>query len=344
MRQHPIGTGPFKFVEFKPNQSIKVVKNPDYWKPGRPYLDAIEWTIIPSRATQLLSFVAGNFDMTFPYELTVPMLKDVQSQMPGAVCEVTPTNFAPNALMTRKPPFDNPELRKAVAMTIDHQAFIDILGEGKGDIGTAVLPEPEGQWAMPKEMREQLPGYGRDVAKSREEARKIMKSLGYGPDKHLPIKISARNLPDYRDAASLLIDQLKEIYIEAELDLVETANWLPRLVRSDFVLAQSVAGAGIDDTDQTFYENYSCKSNRNYTHYCDPEIEKLIDQQSMESDQGKRKKLVWEIDRRLQEAVVRPIEYYMRKATCMRPEVKGVTIMANSSYNGWRMEDVWLDK
>ena len=58
---------------------------------------------------------------------------------------------------------------------------------------------------MPKEMREQLPGYGPDVAKSREEARKIMQSLGYGPPKHLPLKIAARNLPDYRDAASLLI-------------------------------------------------------------------------------------------------------------------------------------------
>jgi peptide/nickel transport system substrate-binding protein len=240
MRQHPVGTGPFKFVEFKPNQSIKVVKNPDYWKKGRPYLDAIEWTIIPSRSTQLLAFVAGQFDMTFPYELTVPMLKDVQSQMPDAVCEVTPTNFAPNALMTRKPPFDNPELRKAVALTIDHQAFVDILGEGKGDIGTAVLPGPEGLWAMPKEMREQLPGYGPDVAKSREEARKIMQSLGYGPDKHLPLKISARNLPDYRDAASLLIDQLKQIWIDAELELVETASWLPKLVRSEFVIAQSV--------------------------------------------------------------------------------------------------------
>ena len=42
MRQHPVGTGPFKFVEFKPNESIKVVRNPDYWKPGRPYLDGIE--------------------------------------------------------------------------------------------------------------------------------------------------------------------------------------------------------------------------------------------------------------------------------------------------------------
>ena len=62
MRQHPIGTGPFKFVEFKPNQSIKVVRNPDYWKPGRPYLDGIEYTIIPNRSTAMLAFAAGQFD------------------------------------------------------------------------------------------------------------------------------------------------------------------------------------------------------------------------------------------------------------------------------------------
>jgi peptide/nickel transport system substrate-binding protein len=344
IRQHPIGTGPFKFVEFKPNQSIKLVKNPDYWKKGRPYLDGIEWTIIPNRSTQILAFIAGKFDMTFPYEVTVPMLKDVQSQMPDAVCEITPTNFAPNLLITQKPPFNNRELRKAIAMTFDRQALVDILGDGKGDIGTATLPGPEGQWALPKDMREDLPGYGTDVAKSREEARKIMQSLGYGPDNHLKLKIASRNLPDYRDAASILVDQLKHIWIDAELELVETANWLPKLVRSDFVFAQSVAGAGIDDPDQTFYENYSCTSNRNYTHYCDPEIEKMIDQQSMESDLEKRKRLVHEIDRKLQQAVARPIMYYMRKATCTRPEVKGLTIMVNSSYNGWRMEDVWLDK
>src|SRR5215217_908628 len=316
MRQHPIGTGPFKFVEFKPNQSIKVTKNPDYWKKGRPYLDGIEWTIILNRSTQTLAFIAGKFDMTFPYEVTVPTLKDIQSQMPDAVCEITPTNFAPNALMTRKPPFDNPELRKAVALTLDRKTFVDILGEGKGDIGTAVMPGPEGQWAMPKEMRETLPGYGPDIEKSREEGRKIMQSLGYGPDKHLQVKISSRNLPDYRDAASLLIDQLKHIWIDGELELVETANWLPKLVRGDFVFAQSVSGAGIDDPDQTFYENYGCNSNRNYTKYCDPEVEKLVDQQSIETDIEKRRRIVWEMDRRLQEAVARPILYYMRKATC----------------------------
>src|SRR5947207_13201181 len=51
MRLHPIGTGPFKFVEYKPNEHIKVVKNPDYWKKGRPYLDAIEYRIVPNVST-----------------------------------------------------------------------------------------------------------------------------------------------------------------------------------------------------------------------------------------------------------------------------------------------------
>src|SRR5205823_11789477 len=46
MRSHPVGAGPFKFVEFKPNERITVTRNPDYWKPGRPYLDGIEYTII----------------------------------------------------------------------------------------------------------------------------------------------------------------------------------------------------------------------------------------------------------------------------------------------------------
>src|ERR1700730_3961171 len=77
MRSHPIGTGPFKFVEYKPNQSIKVARNPDYWKPDRPYLDGIEYTLISNRSPAILAFVAGKFDMAFPYEVSVPLVKDV---------------------------------------------------------------------------------------------------------------------------------------------------------------------------------------------------------------------------------------------------------------------------
>ena len=344
MRQHPIGTGPFKFVEFKPNQSIKVVRNPDYWKPGLPYLDGIEWTIIPNRSTQILAFIAGQFDMTFPFEVTIPMLKDVRSQMPDAVCETGALNAAPNLLITGKPPFDNPELRKAVAMSLDRKALIDILGEGQGDLGTAMLPAPEGVWGMPAEMMRALPGYDPDVAKSRATAREAMQKLGYGPDHHLPVKITTRNLAIYRDPAAILIDQMKNIWIDGEIELVETAQFLPRLIRSDFTMAQSVLGNALDDPDQIFYENYICDSNRNYSHICDRDLDKLIDAQSAEPDREKRKELVWEIDRRLQERAVRPILYYMRQATCWRPEVKGIKLASNSIYNSWRFEDVWLDR
>ena len=67
MRRQPIGTGPFKFVDYKANQFIKLLRNPDYWKPGRPYLDGIEYTILKSTATAVLSFTSGKLDMMFPY-------------------------------------------------------------------------------------------------------------------------------------------------------------------------------------------------------------------------------------------------------------------------------------
>jgi peptide/nickel transport system substrate-binding protein len=63
MRQRPVGTGPFKFVEFRPNESVKLTRNPDYWKPGLPYLDDIEFPIIKNMSTAVLAFVSGRFDM-----------------------------------------------------------------------------------------------------------------------------------------------------------------------------------------------------------------------------------------------------------------------------------------
>ena len=82
MRSHPIGTGPFKFMEFKPNERITVTRNTVYWKQDRPYLDGIEYTIIPNRSTAVLAFEAGKFDLTFPDEVTIPLVKEVNRQAP----------------------------------------------------------------------------------------------------------------------------------------------------------------------------------------------------------------------------------------------------------------------
>jgi peptide/nickel transport system substrate-binding protein len=345
MRTHPIGTGPFKFVEFKANESIKLTRNPDYWKQGLPHLDGIEFTIIPNRSTAILAFVAGKFDMTFPTEVSIPLLKDIKAQAPNAVCVVEPTNVSTNIIVNSgSPPFDNPDIRRAMALALDRKAFISILFEGQADSGGTMLPAPGGLWAMPKEMLETIPGYGPDINANREEARKLMQKAGYGPDKHLAVKVSTRNIPVYRDPAVILIDQLKSISIDGELDVVETANWFAKVARKDYALGLNLTGNAVDDPDQSFYENYSCGSERNYTNYCNKDIEKLFDQQSQETDIDKRKKLVWDIDKQLQEDVARPIIFHIHAGTCWQPYVKGVTVMVNSSYNGYRYEDVWMDK
>src|SRR5499427_8870017 len=344
MRLKPIGTGPFKFVEFKQNESIKITRNPDYWKKDRPYLDGIEFTIIPNRSTAILAFIAGRFDMTFPTEVTIPLLKDVKSQAPQAVCSLNPINVSTNLIVNRdKPPFDNADLRRAMALALDRKAFVDILSEGKDDIGASMLPPPEGVWGMPPEMLKTIPGYGTDVQANRAQARKLMEKLGYGPDKRLAVKVSTRNIAIYRDPAVILIDQLKDIYIDGELEVVETSNWHAKVTRKDYAVGLNLTGNSVDEPDQNFYENYACGSERNYTDYCNKELEKLFDQQSSEVDPQKRKQLVWEIDKKLQEDVARPIIYHIRAATCWAPKVHGVTIMSNSHYNGWRFEDTWLD-
>jgi peptide/nickel transport system substrate-binding protein len=345
MRQHPIGTGPFKFVEFKPNERIAVTRNPDYWKSGRPYLDGIEYRIITNRSTAILGFIAGKFDMTFPYQVTIPLLRDIRNQVPQAVCELRPNNVRSTMVINRNaPPFDNPDLRRAMALSLDRKGFIDILGEGQFTIGAVMMPPPEGLWGMPADMLRTLPGYDPDVKKNRVEARALMEKLGYGPDHRLKVKTVTRNLQDFRDNAIILIDQLKEIYIDGELDPIDTVQWFPTMYRKDYQMGYSFSAGVADDPDDQFYTVYACDAQLNYTGYCNRELERQFEQQSMEGDQEKRKRLAWEIDKKLQEDVARPIIAHYRAATCWQPRVKGLTTMVSSIFNGWRMEDVWLDK
>jgi peptide/nickel transport system substrate-binding protein len=345
MRQHPIGTGPFKFVEFKPNERIVLTKNPDYWRPRRPYLDGIEYTIIRNTSTGILALGAHQLDRTGVGFYAPALLKDIQQAGPQLECQTVAWNASRTAILNEtKPPFDNPDLRRAVALTLDRKAFIDIIGDGEGEVGATMQPAPEGVWGMPAEMLKTLPGYGSDIAANRAEARKLMEKAGYGPDKRLSLAVAARNVGAYRDPAVILIDQLKEIYIDGTLDIVDTTQWYPKVMRKDYQIGFTVTESGLDDPDQNFYENYSCKSERNYTGFCSPEVDGLIDKQSAEPDGDKRRQIVWEIERRLAEDAGRPIIFHPKAIHCMYPDVKGFTVMVNSNYNGWRMEDIWLDR
>jgi peptide/nickel transport system substrate-binding protein len=196
---------------------------------------------------------------------------------------------------------------------------------------------------MPPDLLKELPGYGPDVQKNRAQARHIMEKLGYGPDNRLKIKVSTRDHPDFRGPAVLLIDQLKEVYFDGELETIDTTVYFPKILHKDYTVGLNNSGSG-PDPDPILDAQYRCGSSLNLNGYCSPDVDELIEQQSIEADLGRRRQLVWEIERKLAEDVARPIIFYNRYGTCWQPYVKGLTIMVDSLFNGDRMEEVWLDK
>jgi peptide/nickel transport system substrate-binding protein len=345
MRTKPVGTGPFKLVEFKRGDSIRLVRNPDYFKKDRPYLDEIAFRVIDSRATRILAFSAGEFDITFPSDLTVALVRDVKARAPAAICETMAAGVQINLMVNRvNPPFDNPDIRRAMQLAIDRKPFNSILMEGHGFLGGAMLPKPVGEWGMPPGTVSQLTGYGAATDKNVAEAQAIMQKLGFSDAKPLAIKIQTRNLATYRDPAVILVDQLKKIYIAGELDILDTPRWYARLAKKDYTIGLNVTGVSVDDPDGNIVENYSCKSERNYTQYCNAEVDRLLAAQSRELDKSKREKIVWEIEKLLAEDAARPSIVWSAAGNCWQPYVKNFQPHDNSQYNNTRFEDVWLDK
>ena len=180
--------------------------------------------------------------------------------------------------------------------------------------------------------------------KNRTEARRLMEKLGYGADKPLAVTVTTRNVPGYRDPAVILIDQLKEIYIDGVLDAVDTTQWYPKVMRKDYAVGLTVSENGLDDPDQQFMK-ISCAAPNATT----PDI---AARRSTSSSTSNRCSPTWrgasswcgKSKGELAEDAARPIIFYPRSGACWQPQFKGHTMMINGNYNGWRLEDAWLDK
>ena len=206
------------------------------------------------------------------------------------------------------------------------------------------LPPPNGVWGMPDAELAQVEGYEPDTAARRAKAQALMAKHGYGASNPIKVTVSTRNIPAYRDPAVLLIDHLRHVFIEGELEPLDTPAWYARMVKKDYQVGMNAQGMGNDDPDTVLFENFACGSERNYTNYCDAGVTALLHKQSQIADFATRRKLVWEIDRKLQEDGARPVVIHTMASTCRWPHVKGVKLAVNSIYNNWRFEDVWLDR
>jgi peptide/nickel transport system substrate-binding protein len=343
LRQRCVGTGPFKLKEYARGQMVVLERNPDYFIPGRPYLDGIRYPIITERSTRLAALQAGRLDAAMPLEMTRTMAETVKQAAPSLVVAETGQIGSDNVIMNhKKPPFDNVSVRRAVSLAMDRAAFVHGVRHGGAVVGTTVMPRPFGAWSMPDKDMRGLPGY-RGSTQDKADARRLLAEAGYGPAKPLKVDLTTRAFAIYIDLASFVADQLRQVGIEATVKQIETSAFFPALARRDYLIGANLTAAAVDDPDVYFYENYKCGTSRNYTDYCSEAIDRLIDQQSAELDHDKRLKLVWEIQRRLEADVARPMLGWRNEYFTQWPYVKNL-VPHHSLYNYGRMQDVWLDR
>jgi peptide/nickel transport system substrate-binding protein len=235
-------------------------------------------------------------------------------------------------------------VRRAIALALDRRLFVKAL-RGHGRLGGIMMSEPYGFWGLTQQQIESLPGLDKDVEKNRAEARKLMEEAGYGPNKKLKVAYLARlTSASALLGATMVADQLRSIYIEGEIEQKEYTIYTGALMKGAYTLLFHSSGVAFDDPDIVMYENFMCDSPRNFTKYCNKEVEAKIHEQSSTLDVAKRKQLVQQLDMQLQRDAAKVILYQSLLTQCWHPYVKGVVKAANSNYTHNRMEYVWLDR
>ncbi len=343
LRLRCVGTGPFRLKQYVRGQLVELERNPDYFVPNRPYLDGIRYPVITERGTRLAALQTGQLDVSVPLEMTKVMAETVRQNAPSLVVTETGQNGSDNVILNHKrPPFDDVSLRRAISLALDRDAYVQGVRHGGAVVGAALMPRPFGVWGLLDKDLRTLPGY-RGPSQDKAEARRLLAAAGFGPGKPLRVELATRAFAIYVDLASFVADQLRQVGVEATVKQIETAQWFPALARRDYQIGANLTAAGIDDPDAYLYENYKCGAARNYTDYCSEEVDRLIDLQSHELDRDKRLKLVWEIQRKLEGDVARPMLGWRKEYFTQWPYVRNL-VPHHSLYNYGRMQEVWLDR
>jgi peptide/nickel transport system substrate-binding protein len=338
-----VGTGPFRLKEWKKGEYVDYVKNADYFVPGRPYLDGLRYIPIPERGTKFAALQAGRLDVSFPGDESKTIAEQVTRAEPRIKLTIAAQNVNDNLLLNAtKPPFNDVRVRRAFSLAIDRRAVIQAVHQGGSLPGASMAPKPYGVWGLLEKDLNQLPGYGKPED-DKAKAKKLLAEAGFGPQNPLKLEMVTRAIPIYLDISAFVINELKQVGVEATLKQIETAQWHPLATRKEYLASPNLTGIGPDDPDANFYENFACGSPRNYSGYCNESVMKLIDQQSQEQDPKKRLALVADIQRKLEEDAARPMIDWRLLYNLQWQHVKNL-VPHQSIYNWGRMQEVWLDK
>jgi peptide/nickel transport system substrate-binding protein len=293
-----IGTGPFKLKKYERGSVIEWEKNKDYFIPGLPYLDGVKQFVLVGFPTQLAAAKAGRIHL---WDTWPPMKKTDADELKRArgdevnVYQVSQNTIFLAYMHTQKPPFNNPDLRRAVHLALDRQELVAKALEGAGVPCVVFDPKLTGDFALPLEEVQKMPGCRQPKDADIAEAKKLV-------EKHYPngvdVEAAVRSVGNYVDRAQLVLSQLRKIGIRGTIKTYESAAGFAVFGKGDFVFlpTQDRAMVTVDPGD-LFSLIYTTDAGSNWGKWSDKKVDELTERALKETNKDKRRQIYHEMQR-----------------------------------------------
>lgn len=282
MAADPVGTGPFSFVSYTPQEGIVVKKNADYWQEGLPYLDEVEFKITGSADTALLELQGGSIDIyAYLTDSQANTLKDT-FQVVSSPSNVVQALFLNNA----EKPLDDVRVRQAICYALDKDMINEFVAGGNGTpVSSAMLPTLKDYYVDLNDM------YG--TTANIDKAKELLADAGYPDGFDLTIAIPS-NYEFHMQTGEVVAEQLKEVGINVTIDAMEWSTWLDQVYNGRQYQA-TISGITSDLTPGYLLNRFQTDSKKNFINFAsadyDALYQKIQDTQDVEQKKEYYKQL-----------------------------------------------------
>lgn len=331
-----IGTGPYKLVEFVPNDRVVFTRNPDFWKPGLPYFDDITLKVLPDEQSRLAALRSGAIDGgTFTADVAQTAKNDRNlSILTGLFAAPRVAQFTIRG--GEKKPWHDVRVRQAINLAVNRADIIDKVYGGEAEL-TGPIPPGYGDWFIPaSELASTF--YKQDVA----AAKKLMADAGFGGG--FPITLQAIAAPrDFTQIAEILREQLKVIGVAVTVQPLEIGTFAKNVGDGTYDWAST--GRGMRGDPSGFVNDFN-NGTANYSKWFadgweNAELNKAYADALAQTDQAKRKPLY----RRIQEIILTEVPHLYtvqnKKYQIVRTRVKNMYVSFTDFNSGLR--EAWVE-
>lgn len=339
-----MGSGPFRFEKMEIGQSVRGVRNPDYYHPGRPYLDGFQGIYAPKQQTRVDAIRADRAALEFRGES--PTARDQLVKELGDKITVQESDWNCGNVLTpnhKRKPFDDVRVRKALFLAIDQWRGAPPLSKIALVRTVGGIVFPGSPFAATKEELVTMPGFMLDIEKSRAEARRLLKEAGA---EGLSFEMLNRGLDQpYMIVGTWLVDEFRKSGMTVTQKIVPTGPYLEALRAGEFAVAlqancQNVVNP-IADTGRYLPKEFYTE---NFSYHENPVQVEIYNRMLREMDPVKARVLMREYEKQVLEVGAHqlPVTWWYRILP-MRSYVKGWKI-SSSHFLNQDLANIWLDK